>query len=275
MVSAVARFFLVGGAERHRAGERVLRRFVELCGGPVARIAVLATASREPCGPEEDYRRIFTELGATAEAVRLDRRERADDETAVTAIEKATGAFFAGGDQSRIASVVRGTRVDTLLHARVAAGELTLGGSSAGAAMMSSRMIIGSDDAGVRTSSVSTAPGLRFLPGVLIDMHFAERRRVDRLLAAVAMHPRELGLGIDEDTAVQMQGDRFDVVGTGAVTVIDASAAATIDVPEDGTGQIALSGVRLHVLPAGYAFHLDGRAPVSAEASARCHGESR
>lgn len=277
VVSAVPRLFVVGGAERRRAGEGVLRRFVELAGGTGARLAVVATASREPRGLEEDYQRIFTELGADVEAVRLDSREQANDGAAVAAIGNAAGVFFAGGDQSRIASIVGGTKVDSLLHSRVAAGELTLGGSSAGAAMMSSTMIIGGDEAGIQTSSVWTAPGMEFLTGVLIDMHFAERGRVNRLLAAVAMYPHEVGLGIDEDTAILVRGGRWEVVGTGAVTVIDAGGADMIAVPADGEGRIALSGVRVHVLPAGYAFHLDGRSPLPVELSPEVHrqGEAR
>lgn len=276
LTGGIPRLLIVGGAERRRAGEEVLRRFVELSGGTGARVAVVATASREPRGLEEDYLRIFTVLGADAGAVRIDSREQANDEAAVAAIGDAAGVFFAGGDQSRIASVVGGTKVDSLLHTRVAAGELALGGSSAGAAMMSSTMITGGDEAGVQTSSVRTAPGMEFLSGVLIDMHFAERGRLDRLLAAVAMYPHELGLGIDEDTAILVRGGRFEVVGTGSVTVIDAGGAEMIRLPANGRGRIALSGVRLHVLPAGYAFELDGRFPVAVEVSPQVeeHGEA-
>ena len=105
-----------------------------------------------------------------------------------------------------------------------------------------------------------TGPGLEFLPGVLIDMHFAERGRLNRLLAAVARYPHELGLGIDEDTAVLAAGDGFEVLGSGLVTVVDAGAATDIRVPD--RGPVAISGVRVHVLPAGCAFELSGRRAV-------------
>jgi cyanophycinase len=95
---------------------------------------------------------------------------------------------------------------------------------------------------------------------VLIDQHFAERGRVNRLLSAVAQAPHELGLGIDEDTAILTDGDRFEVLGSGAVTVVDAGAALDIRVPD--RGPIALVGARIHVLPAGHTFHLTGRRPV-------------
>jgi cyanophycinase len=108
---------------------------------------------------------------------------------------------------------------------------------------------------------VRTGPGLEFLPGVLIDMHFAERGRLNRLLSAVALYPHELGLGIDEDTAILAEGDCFEVLGTGTVTVVDAGAAADIQVPEQGP--ITLTGARVHVLPAGCRFELAGRRPAS------------
>ena len=104
-------------------------------------------------------------------------------------------------------------------------------------------------------ASVRTGPGLEFLPGVLIDQHFAERGRLNRLLSAVACYPHELGLGIDEDTAILTDGDTFEVLGSGAVTVVDAGGAADIRVPSQGP--IALAGACVHVLPAGYTFHAD------------------
>ncbi|MFG1952385.1 cyanophycinase [Micromonospora sp. NPDC048830] len=180
----------------------------------------------------------------------------------------ATGVYFTGGDQFRIAALLGGTRVDSVLHARVTDG-LVLAGTSAGAAMMSSTMVLGGEGAGVTTRSVRTGPGMEFLPRVLIDMHFAERGRLNRLLSAVAHFPHELGLGIDEDTAIVVEGDRFEVIGSGSVTVVDAAPAEDIRVPADGDGRIALISGRLHVLPAGYTFELIDRKPVIVASATR------
>jgi cyanophycinase len=128
--------------------------------------------------------------------------------------------------------------------------------------MMSGTMIVAGEGPGVSRASVRTGPGLEFLPGVLIDQHFAERGRVNRLLSAVALYPHELGLGIDENTAILTDGDYFEVLGSGAVTVVDAGAATDIRVPD--AGPIALAEARIHVLPAGHTFHLTGRRPVAA-----------
>jgi cyanophycinase len=252
-----SRLLIIGGA----AGPGLLSRFVELAGGAAARIVVIATASTDPDAAEATHRDAFTALGAgCVRALRIATRADANSPDVEPVLREATGVFFTGGDQERIATVIGGTATDSILQSLVAGGSVVLGGTSAGAAMMSSTMIVEGDAPGVSRAGVRTGPGLEFLPGVLIDQHFAERGRVNRLLSAVALYPHELGLGIDEDTAILTDGDRFEVLGSGAVTVVDAGAAQDIRVPPEGP--IALVGARIHVLPAGHTFHLTGRRPV-------------
>jgi cyanophycinase len=260
---------VIGGAESHDPGDdAILERFVLLAGGPEAHLVVIATASEHPAEREKEYSEVFHRLGAgRVTPLRLGAREDANGELAVAALEHASGVFFTGGDQLRITTVLGGTKLDSALHARVAEG-MILAGTSAGAAMMSSTMILGGSHATVSTTSVRTGPGMEFLPGVLIDMHFAERGRLNRLLSAIAMFPHELGLGIDENTAILVDGDVFEVLGRGTVTVIDAGQARDISCPSggyagaDGGSPIALWGAQLHVLPAGHRFNLTGRAPM-------------
>ncbi|MEV6301691.1 cyanophycinase [Actinoplanes sp. NPDC051861] len=256
------RLLLMGGA----AGAGLLARFVDLAGATTARIVVIATASETPETAEAAYAEKFSALGAgSVRALRLTRRPEANA-PGVDVLREATGVFFTGGDQERITSVIGGTAADSLLQELSGTGALVLAGTSAGAAMMSATMITGGDGTGVTARSVSTGPGLEFLPGVLIDQHFAERGRLNRLLSAVARYPHELGVGIDEDTAILTDGDCFEVLGNGAVTVVDAGCATDIRVP--GSGPIALAGASIHVLPAGYTFHLTGRRPVVAAPAA-------
>ncbi len=251
------RLLIIGGA----AGPALLKRFVELAGGSAARILVIATASSVPQVAERIHREMFRALGAgRVHALRLTSRAEADDPRVEPRLRAATGVFFTGGDQERITTVLGGTVADSLLRALVAAGSVVLAGTSAGAAAMSATMIVEGDGQGVTRSGVRTGPGLEFLPGVLIDQHFAQRGRVNRLLSAVALFPHELGLGIDEDTAILTDGNRFEVLGNGAVTVVDAGCATEIRVPAQGP--IALAGARIHVLPAGHIFHLTARRPV-------------
>ncbi|GAA3449956.1 cyanophycinase [Dactylosporangium matsuzakiense] len=261
------KLLVIGGAESHDAGDdEILERFVLLAGGSDAHLVVIATASESPGEREQEYAEVLHRLGAQrVTALRLASREDANGEPAVAVIERASGVFFTGGDQLRITTVLGGTKVDKALHARLAEG-MILAGTSAGAAMMSSTMILGGSLATVSTGSVRTGPGMEFLPGVLIDMHFAERGRLNRLLSAIAMFPHELGLGIDENTAILVDGDSFEVLGRGTVTVIDAGQARDIQCPTAGFtdelgGPIALYGAQLHVLPAGHWFDLTERAP--------------
>ncbi len=253
---------IIGGAEQMSPpSDTILAAFVDLVGGPSGHIAVIATASNDPDCREIEYQRVFTRLGAgRVTPLRITDRDQASSPEAAAAILTASGVFFTGGDQLRIPAVLGGSKVDSVLHSRVAEG-MALAGTSAGAAMMSGTMIIGGQDASVSTQCVRIAPGLEFLPGVLIDMHFAARGRLNRLLSAVAMYPHELGLGIDEDTAILVTGDRFEVLGSGSVTVIDAVPAARITTPPQD-GPIAVHGMQLHVLPAGHQFHLTGRRPL-------------
>ena len=246
------RLLIIGGA----AGPGLLGRFVALAGGPAARIVVIATASSVPDQASSFFGEAFTALGA-GEVCALSISTRTEANADQPLLRRATGVFFTGGDQERITAVIGGTSTDSLLH------ELTgtvIAGTSAGAAAMSGTMIVEGDAPGITRASVRTGPGLEFLPGVLIDQHFAERGRVNRLLSAVALYPHELGLGIDEDTAILTDGDRFEVLGSGAVTVVDAGAATDIRVPAQGP--ITLTGARIHVLAAGHTFHLTGRRPV-------------
>jgi cyanophycinase len=256
------RLLIIGGAERRSTA--ILARFVELAGGPSARIVVIAVASSDPSVLETEYVSAFTGLGAgSVQALPVRTRAQANADDMTDRLRQATGVFFTGGDQVRITTILGGTRADAALQTLVASGAVILAGTSAGAAMMSATMIVGGDGRGVATGSVRTGPGLEFLPGVLIDMHFAERGRLNRLLSAVALYPHELGLGIDEDTAILVDGDCFEVLGSGSVTVVDAGGATDIRVPDDGP--IALTGACLHVLPAGYTFHLKGRRPTTDE----------
>jgi cyanophycinase len=263
------RLLLIGGA----AGPALLHRFVCLAGGAASDIIVIATASQDPEIQEHLYVEAFRRLGAgTARSLRLNTRTQANDPGIEAAFAGATAVFFTGGDQQRITTVIGGTLADSELQALLQTGTIVLGGTSAGAAMMSATMIVGGDAPGVAATSVRTGPGLEFLPGVLIDMHFAERGRLNRLLSAVALYPHELGLGIDEDTAILADTEHFEVLGSGSVTVVDAGCASDIRVPVEGP--IALAGARIHVLPAGHRFDLTGRRPSPAGATAEERGRA-
>jgi cyanophycinase len=255
---------IIGGAEERDGDSAILREFVRLAGGKRARILLVAVASEVPAQVESSYQRAFQRLGArSVRALGVRAREDANHDETLKAVREASGVFFTGGNQLRLTQLLGGTRLDTELHLQREGG-LVIAGTSAGAAMMSSVMIVGSAPTmTLRSGMVELGSGLGFLPGVLIDQHFEQRGRLRRLLAAIAQHPHELGLGIDEDTAAVVSGRTLEVFGHGSVTVIDAGGLTHTNLGEIERHELlAVCGVRVHVLPAGYRFDLQNRTPL-------------
>jgi cyanophycinase len=255
---------IIGGAEDREGDCTVLREFVRAAGGVKARIAVMTAATSLPKEVGDDYIRIFERLGAeSVDVVHTERQEDSEREASIRKVEQATGIFFTGGDQSRIVDFIKGTSLHQVIHQRHEAGAV-IGGTSAGAAMMPDEMIVGGASvSNPSVDAVSMSPGMGFLPGIVIDQHFAQRGRLGRLLAALVLQPAALGLGIDEDTAIVVSGDEFRVIGSGAITVVDESTATHNNL--DGLlkdEMIALCGVKLHILPHGYRFNLKTHEPI-------------
>ncbi len=255
---------IIGGAEDKEGDCKVLREFVRCAGGTRAKIAVLTAATTDPREAGEDYIRVFERLGVEdVRVLNTIHREDADDPEALKIIEEATGAFFVGGDQAYIIEHVKGTKLDTLLHQRNREG-MVIGGTSAGAAIMPDLMIIeGDSETNPRMDAVEMGPGMGFLHSVVIDQHFAQRGRLGRLISALLQQPANLGFGIDEDTAVIVDGEELRVVGRGAITVVDETEATYNNLEELLKDEaIAVCGVKLHILPQGFRFNLKTRKPV-------------
>jgi cyanophycinase len=262
---------VIGGAEDRKGPCTILREFLRLSGGIKARIVVLTVASEHPREVGAEYLECLQRLGAKQVQV-MDVREREQAHAAelVEALSQATGVFFTGGDQLRVTNLLGGTPADQMLHRRHEEG-LVLGGTSAGAAMMASTMIVhGHSEATPRLGLVRIGPGMEFMHGTIIDQHFAQRGRGGRLLAALAQYPHQLGVGIDEDTALVMSGEEFEVIGSGAVVVFDAGNTSYNDALERHERErLAICDVRLHVLTVGFRFNLAERRPIPPEPASR------
>jgi cyanophycinase len=255
---------IIGGSEDQQGDCRILREFVRLGGSADASIVVVTVASEAQTEVGSRYVDVFSRLGAgEVRVLTIDRRADANTRAAVEAVEKATAVFFSGGSQLRITRLLGGTKLDTALHRRNEEG-LVLAGTSAGAAMMSSVMITGGrPETAFRVGIVELGPGMGFISGVLIDQHFEERGRLRRLLLAVAQYPHEIGLGIDENTAVVARGQEFEVLGEGSVTVVDAGAMTYTNLASLKRDDIlTLCGVQIHILSEGYRFDLRNRVPL-------------
>jgi cyanophycinase len=208
---------LIGGAEDRQGDMAVLRRFVQLSRGSAPRIVVLPAASAFAEFVWQRYDATLAGLGVQQRVLAaIDSRDMADDAATAAEIRAADGVLITGGDQRRLAERLGGSAAEQALHQAFAAGAC-IAGTSAGAAVMSSLMLAGR----------SLSDGVGLLPGAIVDQHFSQRRRMRRLLRAVASRPELLGLGIDEDTALVIHARRgYEVVGAGAVTVVDATRLA-------------------------------------------------
>jgi cyanophycinase len=251
----------IGGAEEKEDDPRILRRFVELCGGEAADIVVIPTASRlADTGPR--YERLFRELGAAqVEAIDFDTRRDCEEKGRLERIGRATGVFFTGGSQLRITTLIGGTSVARLLRAMNARG-ITVGGTSAGASILSEHMIaMGDEGSSPMAGSVRLAPGLGLTNRFVIDQHFRQRDRLGRLVTALAYNPFAIGIGLDEDTAAFIAPDNtLEVEGSGGVTVVDASQLqfSSMDSTDEGE-PVCLLGLTVHILVRGATFNLHTR----------------
>lgn len=255
----------VGGAEEKFDRRGVLERFVMEAGGRDARVAILPTASTIPDERALFYAQVFADIGA-GQAFHVPIATRADAERAenVAALESASGVFLTGGDQARLVSALAGTPAFEALWKRLIDGGV-LAGTSAGASAFSATMIAGgAGGLQLRRDAVRLSPGLGIIQRLIIDQHFSQRDRLGRLLAAVALEPERLGVGIDEDTAIVYWGSgELEVIGSGHVFVVDAQQARKRGLDDrPGDQPFTLAGVRLHVLTHGDRFSVVRREPL-------------
>jgi cyanophycinase len=222
---------LVGGAEERSARGLILQTFLTLCQKRNPVILLIDAASRRPGRMNREYERAFLDLGASRVlSPRLLRVEDANREDFVSAVLEADAVYFAGGDQSRLTRALQGSRGLALLRARHVAGDLVVGGTSAGASALSETMIAGGRSGlWPRKGMVDLDRGLGIASGIVVDQHFRQRARQGRLIEAALRLSRQRmdAIGVDERTALTLRGD-------GTVEVTGDGAAVYISTPENG-----------------------------------------
>jgi cyanophycinase len=213
---------IAGGGDLPAA---VRDKFLALAGGRDARLVVIPTASARADRPELLGTFLLWQRPAVASVVLLHTRDRAvaNDPAFARPLTEATGVWLTGGDQSLLAAAYRGTLVEAELRRLLARGGV-VGGTSAGAAVLSSVMIAGG------TAVADVGQGFGLVPGVVVDTHFAQRQRLPRLQGVVAKYPGCVGLGIDEQTAAVLSGQSLRVLGDGQVRVCQPSPSGQADV---------------------------------------------
>lgn len=250
---------IVGGA---LSDPGIVDRFIELAGGPAAPIVVIPTA-----GEADEYDASFARLelfrarGATNLTV-LHTRDpvEADTEAFVAPLQTAAGVWFTGGRQWRLADSYLGTRTEDELRDVLARGGV-VGGSSAGATILGSYLARGD----TRSNTIMMGDhevGFGFLRDAAIDQHLLARNRQFDLIEIIEARPELLGIGLDENTAIIVRGDQFEVVGQSYVAVYDH-------------GRMIGDEGRFVLLRAGDGYHLATREPIGANGGSGSAGRAQ
>jgi cyanophycinase len=257
--------FIVGGGERD---EPLMRRFVDLAKGfGTGRIVVFTMASSVPLEVGPELVAEFRKYGVQDVVYYQLTRDEAMKGDSAKILDGVSAIWFSGGDQARLTAALLDTPIHTRMLEFYAAGGL-LGGTSAGAAVMSEVMITGDEKRTtdenlnwqtVEADNVVRVRGFGFVKNAIIDQHFLIRRRQNRLISLVLENPALLGAGIDESTAILVRPDgKWEVLGESQVYVIDARTAI---VTKASSNKLGGHGLRLHLLLPGDVFDpIAGRA---------------
>jgi cyanophycinase len=243
---------IVGGGQ---VGPEIVKRFVTLAGGKDAETVVIPTAAQnDPVDVKRAGARFAMAFGFKNVTVLHTRdRAEADSEGFAAPLKKARAVWFDGGRQWRLVDAFAGTRTQREIEAVLERGGV-IGGSSAGATIQGSYLVRGARDGNDILMAKGYEQGFGYLRGVAIDQHLLPRNRADDLVQVVGAHPELLGIGIDESTAVVVEGDRFEVIGRGVVGIYDG---------KDHDGK------RYYFLAPGERFDLKRRHRLSAQTDLR------
>lgn len=255
---------IIGGHEDKENEKLILTAVAQRIGS--GKLVICTAATNEPDASFKEYTRIFRGLGINhIWHLHIDNREDGTDEKNCRILENATGVFLTGGDQLKLTSQMGDTPCYQMIQNIYEQGGV-IAGTSAGASVMCETMMVSGNSVQSHRlgDTIKMAPGLGLINGVIIDQHFAERGRVGRLLGVVAQNPANIGLGIDENTAVVVEAERrFYVLGAGAVYVIDCQQVTHSNIDEEDPNKtLTVFDTRLHLLSQGYEYDLAARRPA-------------
>jgi len=246
-----------GGKER----EAILKDYVDLIEveNPIIEL-VTSAGSVDVEDTYQEYRKILEKhIPCTVNHIHHDRREDIQADEIEQRIKAADAVFFAGGDQLKLTSIYGGTGILFLLKHRYIYNGLLVGGTSAGAMVLSTPMIFagtGADE--MIAGQVKITTGFEFLRDVCIDTHFVARGRVTRLAQVVATNLSTIGWGIEEDTAVVVEnGTDAIVVGKGVVLILDGKESFGNNITKfDEQQAISIRNLKISILAKGERFDI-------------------
>lgn len=253
----------IGGAEDRLDSKDILFRMIAETGKKNPQICLVTLATNLPEKMAEVYKKAFKALEITKiTVIHYTGRPEADAEKNMKKIKDCDLLMFCGGQQLKLSTLMGGTALLDLIKQRYEdEGKFVIAGTSAGAAAMSSTMIIsGSSEDALIKGSLELTNGLDLINNVSIDTHFTQRGRIGRLIETVTCNPGILGLGLGEDTCVVINKGLMEVVGSGLVTIVDGNDILYTDLTEIKDGcPMTVEGIKVHILGPGKKFIIEER----------------
>ena len=252
----------IGGHEDKNGDKAVLTRVIDETRRSNPRIEIITTATSKPEETSKDYFEAFEDLGLdNLGEIYIDRREQNGDYT--ERVKDCDAVFFSGGNQLKLTTRLGGTELLQILQKRYLEDrDFVIAGTSAGAAAMSSTMIVsGSGADALIKGQLQLTNGLDFIDSAFIDTHFTQRGRFGRLVQTVTANPSVLGLGFGEDTgAVIYHGNEMEIIGSGLAVVVDGIDIKYTNITDIADGEpITVEGIKTHILGSGQIFSLSER----------------
>ncbi|WP_053361964.1 cyanophycinase [Bacillus sp. FJAT-27251] len=261
---SAGKLLIIGGNEEKCTEGEILETFIHLAGDSNnGGIGILPTASQIPTEVSADYIDIFKKLGVgKIEVLQVDSRTKAESSDILKKAANLSALFITGGDQERLSRFIRGTRLHQLIYEKWQSGML-IAGTSAGASIMGEDMIVYAEMKSNEEErlKIEMGKGFGFKKELLIDQHFSQRGRFGRLIGAIAENQELIGIGIDENTAIIVNGDEFVVIGEHQVFIIDGKKGRLVDFvrSDNGGEELTITDFKLHALTDGYGFNLSSR----------------
>lgn len=250
--------FIIGGGDRP---DSLMTQYLALGGGSKARVLIVPFASSDIEDTGSYQQEQFARLGCASSEYINSPKKLIDSEESLAKLDGVTAVFFSGGDQNRLTDYLQGTKFLTKIREIYKNGGV-IGGTSAGAAVMSKIMLTGEEEnvpdkykgdfSYIKQGNVQTAEGFGFIDSAIIDQHFIIRKRQNRLISLV-LERRMKGVGIDEATAIIVKPDgSFRVAGQSQVMVFEPEAQPTIS----PTGYLKTNSLNVRILTAGDTYQL-------------------
>lgn len=250
--------FIIGGGTRPPA---MIEKLVEISGiNKKGYGVILPMSSAEPDSAVYYAKLQFTELGIDNITGINFSKDKPATQQQLDSLKNASMIYISGGDQNQFMDIVYNTHIEAAIKEAYIEGAV-IAGTSAGAAVMSQRMITGNElkhqeyeetFRQIESDNLEISEGLGLIETAIIDQHFIKRSRYNRLLSAVIEYPEVLGIGIDESTAIIVKGDSAEVVGVSQVILLRNKDNSKVN----QGGLLGAENLRMDVLLPGTKFSI-------------------